>query len=138
MGETKIVFTPEDKQKLIENRKMIFDWILDNIIAELNEDDVITVDYGGTYMGMRSYETTSNYHLAVYGKKSVVHTNEERKEGFIGVGEKYGGISDFLDDSESSHAIYPVVDNWKEIKKSLMEQVTERRKKKKAIYEFVV
>lgn len=138
MNISDMVFTDEDREKLIENRKKIFDWIKENIISQLTEDDKITIDYGGTYMGMRSYESTTNYHLVVFGKKSSVYYTSERYEGYIGIGEKYGDITRMFDDAESPRDIYPVIDNWELIKNTLLKEVAERREKKKIIYEFKI
>ena len=138
MDNRDMVFTNDDKSKLVENRKLIIEWIMENVVSVLKEDDRIIIDYGGTYMGMRSYESTTNYHIAVYGKKTSIYTGGERYEGYVGIGEKYGHISGFLDESNFPYDIYPVVDNWKTIKETLLKEISEREEKKKIIYDFAV
>ena len=138
MKDCELIFTEEDKKQLIENRNKIYNWIMENIVPKINEDDRIVVDYGGTYMGMRSYETTSNYHIAVFGKRNTIYHGSEVTDGYIGIGEKYGNITRILDNNNVASDIYPVVSNWSEIKEALLLEVEKRKESKKAIYNFEV
>ena len=42
-------FTDNDKEKLKENKRMIIEWITENIIPNMDEDSQIKCDFGDTY-----------------------------------------------------------------------------------------
>ena len=48
-------FTDNDKEKLKENKRMIIEWITENIIPNMDEDSQIKCDFGDTYRCPRTY-----------------------------------------------------------------------------------
>lgn len=132
-------FTDRDRAQLKLNRDQIVQWIMENIVPMLNEDDHIYVDFGGTYSCPRTYSTIDNYHFAVYGSERNITSGGGRKtKGYIGYGEKFGGISQSFESTESPYEIYPVVDNWTTIKMCLMTRLKQIQEDKDAIYQFRV
>lgn len=134
-------FTDEDKKKLVENRKAIVNWIMENIVPQLGKDDVIRIDYGGTYVSSRSFcaKPTSNYHFAVYGEKHNFYSGGgSTTNGYVGIGEKYGGVSEAFEGVNHAWSIYPVMDNWRTIKNELISKLKEKQNNKASIYEFSV
>lgn len=130
-------FTDGDREQLKLNRDQIVQWIMENIVPMLTEDEKIYVDFGGKYSCPRTYSTTDNYHFAVYGSERNITSGGGRKtKGYIGYGEKFGGISQSFESTESPYEIYPVVDNWKEIKINLVARLKQIQEDKDAIYKF--
>ena len=132
-------FTDKDRTQLKLNRDQIVQWIMENIVPMLSEDEKIHIDFGGKYSCPRSSSVIDNYHFAVYGSERNITSGGGRKtKGYIGYGEKFGGISQSFESTESPYEIYPVVDNWTTIKMCLMTRLQEMEKEKEAIYNFVI
>ena len=140
MDYSDMAFSNSDKEQLIVNRDKICEWIMQNIVPELGEDDRIMIDYGGDYLGSRSCTKTTNYHIAVYGKdKNFVSGGGAKSHGHIGIGERYGQISYALNENiKSPYSIYPIVVNWKELKNEMLAQLRKKRESKQKIYAFEV
>ena len=132
-------FSKEDAEQLVINRDKICEWIMQNIVPELDEDDYIMINYGGEYLGARSCIKTTNYHIAVYGKeREFISGGGIKTQGCIGIGEKYGYISYALKDRPSPYDIYPIVANWKNLKNEMNRQLLIKRSNRERIYEFEV
>lgn len=135
-------FTDNDKARLRENKEVICQWIMENIVPLLNEDDRIYIDYGGTYRSGREYswsEGVAYYHFAVYGRENEFRTGGgTRTKGYIGCGQKYGRIEQAFEKVFSPYDIYPVVDNWQIIKNKLISEAKRKKDDKKSIYAFEV
>ena len=132
-------FTDRDREQLKLNREQIVQWIMENIVPMLSEDEKIHIDFGGKYSCPRSSSVIDNYHFAVYGSERNITSGGGRKtKGYIGYGEKFGGISQSFESTGSPYEIYPVVNNWKEIKINLMTRLKQIQEDKDAIYQFSV
>ena len=133
-----MVFTDNDKSRLKENRDAICSWIMENIVPFMDEDDTLRIDFGPIYRCPRTGTRIETYHLAVYGRKHNFYFMGDRGSGFIGYGEKFGGLYDPFEKVCSPYEIFPVVDNWKMIKRRLLGMAGERKAAKKSIYTFEV
>lgn len=132
-------FTDKDREQLKSNRNQIVQWIMENIVPMLTEDEKIYVDFGGKYSCPRSSSVTDNYHFAVYGREYIFMSGGGRKtKGYVGYGEKFGGISQAFETTCSPYEIYPIMDNWKEIKNSLVTRLKQIQEYKGAIYQFSI
>ena len=132
-------FSKEDTEQLIANRDKICEWIMQNIVPELDEDDHIMIDYGGEYLGVRSYTKTTNYHIAVYGKeREFTSGGGTRTQGHIGIGERYGYISHALKGKTNPYDIYPIVVNWRNLKDEMTSQLHRKKSNRRKIYTFEV
>ena len=138
MNYDEIVFSKEDRVRLNENRDSICKWIEKNILPKLQKDDVIRIDFGGVYSSCRSFDTTTNYHFAVYGDpERKIRSMFDSYDGQIGFGEKFGGIGTPFDKA-FSREIYVVMDNWQMIKQTLLTEVDARIKGRESIHAFQV
>lgn len=134
-----MTFTEKDTIKLKENRDSICDWITNNILPKLSKDERIIIDFGGEYLGLRSYETTQNYHFSVFGSENTFYTGGGTKtRGQIAVGFKYSIIEHAFDSVNNPYKIFPFVDNWKMLKEKLLTEIEKREQNKAAIYSFEV
>jgi len=139
MNYEDMTFTTEDKQQLKKNRDDICNWIKENILTRLLKDERIIIDFGGDYMGMRSYESTKNYHFSVFGSENTFFTGGgTRTRGQIAVGFKYSIVDCAFENVDSPYEIFPFVDNWKFLKDELLREVAEREDNRKSIYSFTV
>ena len=139
MDYERMTFTDNDRERLLANKEIIIDWIMENIVPNMDEEARFYVDFGGTYQAPGSWQTTENYHFGVYGAKRTFCSGGGRKtDGYIGCGQKYGGLSDAFETIKSPWEIYPIVDNWRMIKESLLSQVETAKRSRKSIYEFKV
>lgn len=99
-------FTDRDRTQLKLNRDQIIQWIMENIVPMLKEDDRIYVDFGGTYSCPRTYSTIDNYHLAVYGsERNITSVGGRKTKGYIGYGEKFERIYQSFESTESPYEI---------------------------------
>ena len=133
-------FNDDEKKRIINNKKAIVSWIMNNVVLNIRDDDVIRIDYGGTYISPRGFsKPVNNYHIAVYGREQNFRNGGGKNtSGYIGIGEKYGMISESLENCTCAWDIYPIMDNWQLIKSELLYKVEELKKSKAAIYEFEV
>lgn len=139
MDYTELHFTEEDKQRLLQNKEEMVKWIMDNIVPFIQEDSKIKIDFGGIYHCPRSYSSVENYHFYVYGSKQKFYSGGgSNTEGYIGFGEKFGGISEAFETVRSPYDIYPIMDNWDMIKRTLLGSIKEQKENRKAIYSFQV
>ena len=133
-----LVFTETDKERIRENIKSINQWIIDNVVPYLAEDERIYIDYGDKYQAPGSWDSTTDFHLAVYGKENTIYGYSRKSTGYVGIGDKYGGISDAILTVSSPYRLFPVIDNWTLIKNRLLREVEDRKTKRMEIYSFTV
>ena len=133
-----MIFTDNDKSRLKENRDAICSWVMENIVPFIDDDASLSVDFGPIYRCPRTGTPIETYHLAVYGRKHSFYFMGERGSGFIGYGEKFGGLHDPFEKVYSPYETFPVVDNWKMIKQRLLSMGEERKGARKSIYTFEV
>lgn len=138
MNYEDMIFTDGDKARLKENRNAICNWIIENIVPMVDDDDSLRIDYGGIYRCPRTGTPVEKYHLVVYGKPHKFYFMGDRGKGCIGYGEKFGGCHEPFENAYSPYDIYPVVDNWKMIKNKLLSMVEERKRARGRIYTFEV
>ena len=134
-----MTFTDKDREQLKKNRDDICNWIKENIIPRMLNDDRIVIDFGKDYLGMRSYETVKTYHFSVFGNENTFFTGGgTRTRGQIAIGFKYSTIECAFDCVDSPYEIFPFIDNWKEIKSKLMDEIKMRETNREMIYSFKV
>jgi hypothetical protein len=131
-----MVFSKDDKEQLKENRNKINEWIMENIVPKLAINESIQVDYGGYYRARGDFgEGTTMYHFAVYGEeRSFSSSGGERTRGYVGIGEKYGGISHAIQVVGNPYELYPIIENWEHIKSCLINESNARANAKKNGY----
>lgn len=134
-----MTFTDNDRARLKENKQAIIDWIKLNIVPFIDDDSKIECDFGGTYRCPRTGRSVDNYHFYVYGKEREFYSGGgHRTKGTIGFGEKFGYMSESFESVNSPYDIYLVVNNWKFIKRTLLDGVAAQERNRKSIYEFEV
>lgn len=137
MNYEDMVFTDNDKARLKENRDAICKWIMDNVVPNIEDEDVLKIDFGGTYRCPRTGTPIEKYHFRVYGEPNHFYFMEDLGRGNIGYAQKFGGYQPF-EKAYSPYEIYPIIDNWKMIKMKLINQIEEHKKAKGNIYAFEV
>lgn len=135
-----LVFTDADRERLKENRDAINAWIMENVVPHLSNDERVIIDYGDEYRAPGAWDnTTTEYHFAVYGEDHKFYSGGGRTtHGYVGIGEKYGGLSDALQTVGSPYKLYPIIANWDLIKSHLLTEIKNREKCKNRIHEFTV
>ena len=132
-------FTDNDKKKLRENKKMIVDWIMENIVPNMAKDSKIKCDFGEIYKCPITSSTVKTYHFYVYSELNEFYSGGGvTTKGFIGYGQKFAYMSESFENVYSPYDIYPIVDNWASIKRELLNGIKEQKVIKKEIYEFEV
>lgn len=132
-------FTNDDKEKLKENKRMIIDWIKENIIPNMEKGSKIKCDFGGIYRCPRTNSTVELYHFWVYSEpKEFYSGGGTTTKGTIGYGQKFGYISQSFESVSSPYDIYPIVDNWSIIKNVLLNEIKNQKIIKNSIYNFSV
>lgn len=132
-------FTDGDKKRLLENKQMIIDWVMENIVPNMVENSRIGCDFGGIYRCPRTGSTVEAYHFYVYSESNDFYSGGgTTTEGFIGYGQKFGYMDESFESVHNPYDIYPVVDNWASIKRVLLNGIKEQKASKKQIYEFEV
>lgn len=136
MNYDDMVFSNDDKARLKENRNAICKWIMENIVPNIADDDTLKIDFGGIYKCPRSGTPVEKYHLRVWGKPYSFYFMGNRGSGNIGFAKQFGVYESF--EKAGAYDVYPVVDNWKMIKRELLNQIEERKVAKGSIYAFEV
>ena len=139
MNYKDMVFTKEDREALIRNKKHIVDWIMKNIVPNMQADSKIKCDFGETYTSPRSNMKVASYHFYVYSElKDFYSGGGTATNGCIGYGEKFGYMNESFESVTSPYDIYPIVDNWSLIKKTLLHGIEKQKRNKDVIYNFEV
>lgn len=135
-----MIFSAEDKENLKENRNKINAWIMENIVPKLAPNERIHVDYGGRYKARNDWtEGTTRYHFAVYGEEQTFYSGGgDKTKGYVGVGQKYGGISHALQTVGNPYDLYPIIENWTHVKSCLVNEANARANARKSIQNFEV
>lgn len=107
MNYEDMTFTESEREKLKENKKMIIDWITENIILYMNENSSIKCDFGGIHQCPRSSAKVDNYHFYVFSESREFHSGGGKTtEGKIGYGQKFGYINESFESVNSPYDIY--------------------------------
>lgn len=135
-----LIFTDAEKERLKENRNAVNAWIMENVVPHLAKEERIIIDYGDSYKAPGSFsEPTTEYHFAVYGEEHQFYSGGGRQsKGYIGIGQRYGGISHAMQTVGNAYDLYPIFANWTLIKNRLLREVEDRKTKRMEIYSFTV
>ena len=132
-------FTDNDKEKLKENKRMIIEWITENIIPNMDEDSQIKCDFGDTYTCPRTYTTVESYHFWVFSEPRKFFSGGGRTtDGTIGYGRKFGYMDESFESVNSPYDIFPIVDNWGLIKATLLNELEAQKANRRVINQFEV
>lgn len=134
-----MIFTKEDREALKRNKKHIIDWIMKNIVPNMQSNSKIKCDFGGTYISPRTNAKVALYHFYVFNESKEFYSGGGTvTNGYIGYGGKFGYMSESFESVTSPYDIYPIVDNWSLIKKTLLHEIEEQKRNKDVIYNFEV
>lgn len=131
-------FTENEKEQLNKNKEMIIAWIMENIVPKMNENSHIMCDFGGVFTSSTTYNSTTEYHFAVYSSPQDFTTlgGGRKTHGIIGYGEKFGYICESFESVFLPYQIFSVIDNWTLIKRELLKGLEEQQTTKKSIFSF--
>lgn len=138
-NNSRMHFTDNDKEKLKENKRMIIEWITENIIPNMDEDSQIKCDFGDTYRCPRTYTTVESYHFWVFSEPRKFFSGGGRTtDGTIGYGRKFGYMDESFESVNSPYDIFPIVDNWGLIKATLLNELEAQKANRRVINQFEV
>ncbi len=135
MNYENIAYSEEEKQKIEENKMAICEWIMANIVPKISDNEVLRVDFGGTYHAING-GSTEKYHFHVYGKTNRFYFHGFLGESNIGFAKQFGGYVPF--EKTCTRDAHPIIDNWKMVKEELLNKIVERNETKKNIFAFEV
>lgn len=124
-----MLFTETERKELVNARKKICDYVISEIIPNMVAQKSIKIDFGGRYVSPRNWSSnaTTNYHFYIYAEPHHFYGDGscgyKDRDISIGFSEKYGYVNDF-EKTNSPYNIYPIVDNWSEIKSEIRHQLS--------------
>ena len=132
-------FSKEEEKALIAQRDLIIKWVMENIVPKIPKGECLRVDFGDSVKDPKTWERTTEYHFGAFGTKHHFWGDlDEKTMGFVGWGEWFGNLMHAFEDITHPAYIFPVVDNWREIKQMMLDEVAKLEKSHSSIANFTI